>query len=144
MQLLIHKENCTERIPRSKINSLFQTVFKKELKGKPKGIVNLIFTDDKMLKDLNKNYRNKNRATDVLSFNLDQPDTDEAVFGEIYISIDKAKEQAKDYNGTLSEEILRLVNHGFLHLLGYDHMNKDDETKMKAKEEFYLNKVYRS
>ncbi len=141
IQLQVFKE-VTVRTPKTKIVSLFEMIYKKELSKKAVGVVNLIFTNDVQLKKLNNDFRNKNKATDVLSFNIDEPTEDEAVFGEIYISIMTATAQAKEYNAPLSEELLRLCCHGFLHLLGYDHIDSKDAIVMKAKEEKYLAKVY--
>jgi len=141
MQLLIFKE-VSNRIPRSLIQSLFDMMYQKEVSKKSQGMVNLIFTHDKRLKELNSQFRNKDRATDVLSFNIDEPLDSDSIFGEIYISLETALRQADDYNATLSEEIVRLSCHGFLHLLGYDHVDKKDEVVMKSKEEIYLSKVY--
>ncbi len=141
MRLYIFKETQV-RVPRKMIQSLFDSIYEKELSKKSKGEVNLIFSHDKKLHELNFQFRQKNQATDVLSFNIDEPNDDEAVFGEIYISVETAQKQALDYNASLSEEIIRLSCHGFLHLLGYDHIDPKDEVIMKAKEKKYLTKVY--
>lgn len=141
IQLQIFKE-CTIRIPRTKIQNLFRTIYKKETDRNFQGGVNLVFTDDKRLKELNGQFRNKNIATDVLSFNLDEPDNDDAIFGEVYISVQTAQRQAKEYKAPISEEIIRLCCHGFLHLLGYDHIDPQDAEVMQEKENRFLKKVY--
>jgi probable rRNA maturation factor len=87
------------------------------------GRVQLIFTDDAFIRQLNATYLNKNYATDVLSFDLGStpsPGTD-TVEGEIYISLDRARDQALEQNVALLEEVGRLLAHGLLHLAGYDH-----------------------
>jgi probable rRNA maturation factor len=101
---------------------------------------NVIFVDNDKIHEINKTYRNIDRETDVISFALEDDktfNTSEFRFlGDIYISIDKAISQAKEYNHSLKREISFLITHGFLHLLGYDHMNKDDEKIMfKLQEE---------
>lgn len=93
---------------------------------------------------LNWNYRQKNEATDVLSFELDHPvDAEENIgmplmMGDIIISIEKVKEQAKRYNHSFERELSFLVIHGFLHLMGYTHDNKEDEKAMFEKQELIL------
>lgn len=94
---------------------------------------------------LNAQYRNKDEATDVLSFQLDNPyrGTEETMgmpimIGDIIISIDKAIDQAKRYNHSFDREIAFLTVHGFLHLLGYTHDNKEEEQVMFQKQESIL------
>ena len=95
---------------------------------------NTIFVDRKKRHEINKEYRNVDRETDVISFALEDDktfNTDAFRFlGDIYISIEKAKEQAIEYGHSLKREIAFLSVHGFLHLLGYDHMAKEDEETM--------------
>ena len=97
-------------------------------------VFNIIFVDNKKIREINKTYRNIDRQTDVISFALEDDktfNTDAFRFlGDIYISIDKAKEQAIEYGHSLKREIAFLSVHGFLHLLGYDHMTKEDEEVM--------------
>ena len=92
---------------------------------------------------MNKTYRNIDRETDVITFALEDDDTiiipnEERILGDIYISIDKARLQAKDYNHSLLRELSFLAVHGFYHLLGYDHMTKEDEEIMFKKQEEVL------
>jgi probable rRNA maturation factor len=140
MQLNIFKEKPIH-LPRKRLNLLFYKIASKELSKKSKGVINLIFTTDKQMHELNKSFRNKDRSTDVLSFNIDEPENDNSIFGEIYISVNMAKKQAISYNASLTEETLRLSCHGMLHLMGYDHIKKSDEKRMKEKEEFYLSQA---
>ena len=89
------------------------------------------------IKKLNKIYRQKNKVTDVLSFNLD----DEQILGEIVICLDQAKKQAKEKKTSLQAELKLLVVHGTLHLLGYDHeINTASAERQEAEEIFLLNK----
>ncbi len=103
----------------------------------------IIFVNNTTIKKLNKEYRNIDKVTDVLTFALE--DYQEVIYdkirvlGDIYISIDKAKEQAFEYEHSFIREISFLTIHGFLHLLGYDHMNKTDEKNMFKKQEEILN-----
>ena len=96
-------------------------------------IFNVIIVDNQYIHKLNKEYRGVDRETDVISFALEDDDTfnpEERILGDIYISIDKAKEQSESYGHSLKRELCFLAVHGFLHLLGYDHMVKEDEEIM--------------
>ena len=95
---------------------------------------NIIIVDNKKIHEINKEYRNVDRETDVISFamedNMDVTYIDFRLLGDIYISIDKCYSQAIEYGHSNVREICFLATHGVLHLLGYDHMEKDDEEKM--------------
>lgn len=104
---------------------------------------NVIIVDNDYIHELNRNYRNIDRETDVITFALeDEKDmilpVDIRVLGDIYISIDRARSQSLDYNHSLKRELAFLAVHGFYHLLGYDHMNPDDERVMFKKQEVVL------
>lgn len=107
--------------------------------------VNLVTNET--IHSINKDYRNVDRPTDVISFAfLDKIDGEveikgvcQTLLGEIIISVDKAKEQAEQYQHSLMREMSFLFVHGLLHLLGYDHMNKDDEEVMFNLQEKILN-----
>ena len=106
-------------------------------------IFNVIIVDNNYIHELNRDYRHIDRETDVITFALEDekdmvvPDG-ERVLGDIYISFDKAKEQAKEYGHSLLRELSFLAVHGFLHLLGYDHMTKEEEEIMFSKQEEVL------
>lgn len=92
--------------------------------------VNVTFVDDAQIRELNAHYRNKDTATDVLSFPMGtdgkydkNPDTDAYVLGDVVISLERAAEQAEKYGHPLQEEVAFLTIHSMLHLLGYDHEN---------------------
>ena len=137
MKLNIFKQTKV-RVPRRQIESLFNKVIQTESKKGNKGQINLIMTTDSKLRKLNSQFRGIDSVTDVLSFNLDQPEDMDSIFGEIYIAIPTAFRQAKQYDTTLSEELLRLTCHGFLHLFGYDHQTTSQRQKMQSLEEQYL------
>ena len=101
---------------------------------------NVIFINNEKIREINKSYRGIDRETDVISFALEDEKTirveNERILGDIYISVEKAKMQAEEYGHSFKREICFLTTHGFLHLLGYDHMKKEDEEVMfKLKEE---------
>ena len=95
---------------------------------------NFIIVDNEKIHMINKEYIKIDRPTDVISFALEDDKTivndDVRVLGDIYISYDKVKEQANDYGHSVKREMCFLAVHGLLHLLGYDHMKKEDEIKM--------------
>ena len=106
-------------------------------------IFNVIIVDNDFIHELNKNYRNIDRETDVITFALeDEKDmvapVGERVLGDIYISIDKAISQAEEYGHSLLRELSFLAVHGFYHLLGYDHMTEEEEKVMFSKQEEVL------
>lgn len=103
----------------------------------------IIFVDNDYIHNLNKTYRNIDRPTDVITFALEDEDkmvngSDIRILGDIFISLDKAHEQAIEYNHSFQREICFLAVHGFYHLLGYDHMTKEDEIIMFEKQEEIL------
>ena len=95
-------------------------------------IYNIIFVDDKKIKELNKKYRNTNRTTDVLSFRYSKKDTD------IFISTETAKDNAKFFKEKFNIEILRLIIHGILHALDFTDYSKKTKEKMWNKQERVL------
>ena len=106
-------------------------------------IFNIIIVNNDYIHKLNKEYRNIDSPTDVISFALEDEKNmkmvdDVRILGDIYISLDKAEEQAKEYGHSLKRELTFLAVHGFYHLLGYDHMNKEDEEVMFAKQKEVL------
>lgn len=111
------------------------------------GVVNfnVIIVDNEYIHKLNKEYRGIDRPTDVISFALEDSEDikydDFRLLGDIYISLDKAKEQADSYGHSFKREICFLAVHGLLHLLGYDHMEKDEEKIMFGRQELILNEA---
>lgn len=103
----------------------------------------VIIVDNKRIHEINKEYRGIDRPTDVISFALEDNEEIEfdhyRVLGDIYISIDKVREQAREYGHSEKRELAFLTVHGFLHLLGYDHMKPEDEKVMFARQEEILN-----
>lgn len=123
------------------IKELLNFVIKKE--KLENCLFNIIIVDNTYIHKLNKDYRGIDRPTDVISFALEDYKDDIALdfrmLGDIYISLDKAKEQAMEYGHSFLREICFLTIHGLLHLLGYDHMEKEDEIVMFKKQDEILN-----
>ena len=101
-------------------------------------VISVSFIDNEEIHRINRDYRKIDRPTDVISFAfLDNEDRTKeyasgmpVILGDIYISLDKASEQAKEYGHSMKRELCFLFVHGLLHLLGYDHMTKEDEEIM--------------
>lgn len=99
-------------------------------------IVSLIFVTPQAIHEINRDYRNIDRATDVISFALKDGEDDYEMMegdnelGDIFINIEAIVNQANDYGHSLRREVCFLFTHGLLHLLGYDHMNEEDEKEM--------------
>ena len=107
-----------------------------------KAIFNIIFVSNEEIHNINREYRNTDRVTDVISFALeDNKDIvyeDFRLLGDIYIAIDVAYDQAIEYNHSREREVCFLATHGILHLLGYDHMTEEEEKEMFSLQEKLL------
>lgn len=107
--------------------------------------LSVTFVDKDEIQEINKNYRDKDKVTDVISFALEEDEPDiigldiPRVLGDIIICTDVAKEQAEFYNHSFERELGFLALHGFLHLLAYDHMNEEDEKEMFGRQKEILN-----
>lgn len=99
----------------------------------------LTFTDDDTIKNLNAQYRDIDRPTDVLSFPQDMENN---ILGDIIVSVEKAKVQAEEKGHDLEQELALLVAHGFLHLLGYDHAEPEEEQRMFSLQDRLLQHYY--
>ncbi len=117
-----------------------------ELYGLSEGVeVGVTFLDDAAIQELNRDYRDKDRPTDVLSFALNEGDEPEIVdapeeelLGDILISLETTARQAEEYGHNLERELAYLTVHGMLHLLGYDHEEPADQAEMRLEEEAVL------
>lgn len=105
--------------------------------------VNLTVCDNEYIREINREYREIDRETDVLSFpmmDFDTPDTT-VMLGDIIISYEKAVSQAEEYGHSLKRELCFLCCHSALHLLGYDHETEDERTEMEAKQKEILERL---
>ena len=100
------------------------------------GIVNYIFCDDTYLLDINKKYLQHDYFTDIITF--DYSENLQVLTGDIFISIDRALDNANTYGVTIDQEVKRLMIHGLLHLIGYNDKEPQDKEIMTAKENLYL------
>lgn len=101
--------------------------------------INVILVDDEYLRQLHRDFLHDDTYTDVITFDLSEPHTKE-VEGEIYISVDRAKIHAREFQVSFREEIGRLIIHGMLHLKGYDDETEKKREEIRGKEDFYLQK----
>ena len=142
----LEENNTYEEI----IKKVVEQCFKEEKIEKSKLYISITLTNPEHIHEINKQYRNVDRATDVLSFPMfEKNDIDEKiknndfehedVLGDIVISIPKVEEQAKEYGHSFERELSYMVVHGFYHLMGYDHIKEEDKKEMRPKEEKILN-----
>lgn len=108
--------------------------------------VSITFVTDDTIQELNREYRGIDDPTDVLSFPQDDDDFGvqeglPRVLGDIIISLEQAREQAKEYGHSITREVLYLAVHGFFHLLGYDHQSQDEQSSMRKREEQVLGEL---
>ena len=110
--------------------------------------VNVVLTNSKNIKTINKEHRGIDKETDVLSFPMFEKNElenlqleNEDVLGDMVISIEKVEEQAKEYGHSFERELAYMVVHSFYHLIGYDHIEDVDKQEMRKKEENILNKL---
>jgi probable rRNA maturation factor len=110
-----------------------------EVLGLNKAELSIVLVSDAQIRKLNKLYRNKDKPTDVLSFPIGEKVNGWLILGDIVISVDTARRQAKELGHSLEEELKRLLVHGLVHLLGYDHeLGGEEEKKFFELEEFVL------
>ncbi len=101
--------------------------------------ISITYVDDPTLKEMNRRYLQHDWETDVISFSLgDEHDPESMLLGDIYVSYERAKQQALQYQISYEEEINRLTIHGILHLLGYDHKSAAEKEIMRQKEDYWL------
>ena len=110
--------------------------------------ISIILTNPENIQRINKEYRNIDKPTDVLSFPMFEKEElenakfeNQEVLGDIIISIEKVKEQAEEYGHSFERELAYMVVHGFYHLMGFDHMIEEEKEIMRAKEENVLEKL---
>jgi probable rRNA maturation factor len=116
-----------------------------QLYGLDTAEVSVTLTNNDHIREINLNYRNKDAATDVISFALNEGEEPEIIdgpeinmLGDIIISIERAMEQAEEYGHSLERELAFLTVHGMMHLLGYDHIEEEDRLEMRKEEEYVL------
>lgn len=138
MKIHIIYDNVNFRVKHwRKIKKLIEKVITKECSCS--GDLNFIITTDDVLKEINIEFLKHNYYTDVISFNYDY---NNSLLGEIYISIDTVKRNAKNYKISYRNEFLRVIIHGVLHICGYDDKTDYERKKMSIREDYWL-MIYR-
>lgn len=115
------------------VNWISKTI---ELEGLEEGDVNYIFCDDDYLHKLNVEFLDHDTLTDIISFDYTMGNL---VSGDIFISIERVKDNAKDLDNSFVDELSRVIIHGVLHYCGYKDKSVDEAKEMRGKEDFYLN-----
>ena len=144
----IDKDTNYENIIKKVINKCFE-VEKIENTGL---YVSVTLTNAEEIKKINKKHRNIDKATDVLSFPMferkeiekiisKKENLNKDILGDIVVSVEQVKKQAKEYNHSFERELSYMIVHGFYHLMGYDHMEEEEKNKMRKKEEAVLEKL---
>lgn len=137
LKINFYNQYDEEKIYLPIIKTVMKTAYN-YLQIKEKKTINVILVNDEEIHRMNEYYRHIDRATDVLSFENDE---EEDVLGDIFISVDKAKEQALSYGHSFERELAFLSCHGFLHCNGYDHLNIEEEKEMFALQDEILNQT---
>ena len=131
------------------VKKVLEKCFKEEGLEKSNLLITVTLTTPEDIRKINKEYRNIDKATDVLSFPMfekneieqmvkKQEFEHEDVLGDLVISVEKVKEQAEEYGHSFERELSYMLVHGFYHLMGYDHIKEEDKKEMRPKEEKIL------
>lgn len=127
----------TSLVNRARLKSFIEKIFKNE--GKILGGLNYVFCSDRELLKINREYLGHNEYTDIVTFDLSES---QAILGEIYISVDRVKDNSKKWGNSFVSELHRVVFHGALHLCGYKDKEKKSMLQMRAREDYYLNQYF--
>ena len=128
VRLFVDHEDAP-RLNQKKVDSLVRCIVREE--EKKSEYINVILVNDMYMLDVNRKFLNHNYRTDVISFNLGESGPIE---GEVYVSVDRAKVQARRYKVSLEREVLRLIVHGVLHLTGWDDKTRSQKLQMRKRE----------
>lgn len=130
------------------LKKVISKCFEVEKIDRKKLYVNIILTNSNIIRKYNKKYRNIDKETDVLSFPMFEKEelgyfntNIQEVLGDIIISVEKVRQQAKEYGHGFERELSYMLVHGFYHLMGYDHIEVEDKKIMREKEEYILNSI---
>ena len=142
LEMSLEIEGFDDLVNEEEIRGYVEKVLEKEYDSKAPVYVSLLFTGNDEIQVINREYRDKDQPTDVISFAYHEiEDFDIGPYdtlGDIAISLERVVEQAKEYNHSPKREFFYVLTHGILHLLGYDHIEEEERKEMRAKEEEIL------
>lgn len=136
MEIFFHKDDVeTELEEKERIKKWIKETISSE--GKKGETINIILTSNSIIKSLNRKYLKRNYMTDIIAFNYNRGNI---ISGDLFLNPDTIKKNAGKYKTKFAEEILRVIIHGVLHLIGYNDDNDVEKLEMKERENFYLEK----
>jgi rRNA maturation RNase YbeY len=135
VDISIYNDSTRSRVPVSKMRRAVENVLRGEV-SEIQASVTIVLVNDEKIHNLNREFLQHDYPTDVITFPL--ADREDEIDGEIYISIDTAEQQAKEYGVSLTNELTRLAAHGALHLVGYDDATSEQRATMKTLEDRYM------
>ena len=124
---------------RTQLKRFIESIFKSEKRRL--GVLNYVFCSDRTLRKINRQYLKHDSYTDIITFDLSE--TPGLINGEIYISVDRVKDNSRNLNEYFSKELVRVIFHGALHLCGYNDSTKTEVLKMRKIEEYYLKDYFK-
>lgn len=142
LEISLEIEGFDDLVNEEEIRGYVEKVLEKEYDSKAPVYVSLLFTGNDEIQVINREYRDKDQPTDVISFAYHETEDFDIgpydILGDIVISLERVVEQAKEYNHSPKRELFYVLTHGILHLLGYDHIEEEERKEMRAKEEEIL------
>ena len=142
LEMSLEIEGFDDLVNEEEIREYVQKVLEKEYESEAPVYMSLLFTGNYEIQVINREYRDKDQPTDVISFAYHETEDFDIgpydTLGDIVISLERVVEQAKEYNHSDKRELFYVLTHGILHLLGYDHIEEEDKKEMRAKEEEIL------
>ena len=142
LEMSLEIEGFDDLVNEEEIREYVQKVLEKEYESEAPVYMSLVFTGNDEIQVINREYRDKDQPTDVISFAYHETEDFDIgpydTLGDIVISLERVVEQAKEYNHSDKRELFYVLTHGILHLLGYDHIEEEDKKEMRAKEEEIL------
>lgn len=143
MEIIVDFSNENEKFnfEEEKISDFIKDILKNEYESDKDIYVSILVTNNEEIQVINREYRDKDMPTDVISFAYNETENEGFydILGDIVISHDKVMEQAEEYGHSIEREFYYVLLHGVLHLLGYDHIDEEDKKEMREKEEEILN-----
>ena len=142
LEMSLEIEGFDDLVNEEEIREYVQKVLEKEYESEAPVYMSLLFTGNDEIQVINREYRDKDQPTDVISFAYHETEDFDIgpydTLGDIVISLERVVEQAKEYYHSDKRELFYVLTHGILHLLGYDHIEEEDKKEMRAKEEEIL------